>query len=485
MSSKIEVMDIHDKKQRQRMLLIYSGLTAAIILLEISFRDQIYSTSAEFAMYLQQNFPQTPVVWFFKFMSFFGTPSLLVPLLLILFASEAKKFLTMKVTIYLCFVGYTISVIKSIYRNPRPYWIYPSNPSLPGYVAPGIIPMEHYAEYGNPSGHAFLVTAFYGYLYYVFLYKRAVGYSGIARDERSLSLSSGSPMVEIPNGARKQATEDEEEQIQEPAQTGGELELEIQLPEQYPKEKVHQSKWYPISKALYFMLVFFVCLCRIYLGMHSLNQVLLGATLGSYSLFIIIYYVDPLLDTFFKSIRTKALENKIVIAALLLTSYIILSIIPIVIFMNNEKSSAQEWNTWWKVVQTEVNPPKFTFAHIKCFMDCGALGIGFGVVFALMASHNNYLERGLKFSALTNTAILLRILVFGLTVVLTAGLLFMIPTGENWVMRYIVNSNLAALVGAYCAIRIAPMAYAKFGLEADHYFNQPRHLHVDNAVYLV
>jgi len=102
-----------------------------------------------------------------------------------------------------------------------------------------------------------------------------------------------------------------------------------------------------------------------------------------------------------------------------------------------------------------------------------------------MASHNNYLERGLKFSALTNTAILLRILVFGLTVGVTAGLLFLIPTGENWVMRYILNMNLAALVGAYCAIRVAPMAYEKFGLEADHYFNHPRHLHVDNAVYLV
>ena len=248
---------------------------------------------------------------------------------------------------------------------------------------------------------------------------------------------------------------------------------------------MHKSKWYRISKGLYFTLVFFVCLCRIYLGMHSLNQVLLGATLGSYSLFIIIYYVDPILDSFFKSIRTKALENKIVIAAILVTTYIILSIIPIIIFINNERSSSQEWNVWWKVVQQEVDPPKFTFGHVKCFMDCGALGIGFGVVFALMASHNNYLERGLKFSALTYTAILLRILVFGLSVGISAGLLFLIPTGENWVLRYVLNSNLAALIGAYCAIRVAPMLYLRFGLEADHYFHHPRHVHIDNAVYLV
>ena len=168
-------------------------------------------------------------------MSFFGTPSLLVPLLLILYASDAKKFLTLKLTIYLCFVGYTISVIKAIYRNPRPYWVYPYNSDLPNYVAPGIKPMEHYAEYGNPSGHAFLVTAFYGYLYYVFLYKRAVGYSGIARDERSLSLSKNSaPMVEISPANRNQATEDEPEiEVEEPGTPqNDQLDLEIQLPEQ-------------------------------------------------------------------------------------------------------------------------------------------------------------------------------------------------------------------------------------------------------------
>jgi membrane-associated phospholipid phosphatase len=231
MHPKIEVMDIHDKKQRQRMLYLYSGITAGIILLEIIFRDQIYSASAQFAIFLQQNFPQTGFVWFFKFWSFFGTPSLLVPLLLILFASEAKKFLTMKLAIYLCFVGYTISVIKAIYRNPRPYWVYPFNPDLPNYVAPGIKPMEHYAEYGNPSGHAFLVTAFYGYLYYVFLYKRAVGYSGIARDERALSISKGeSPMIDMSPGVRKQINDNEEQIEEEPR--NADLDLEIQLPEQ-------------------------------------------------------------------------------------------------------------------------------------------------------------------------------------------------------------------------------------------------------------
>ena len=66
MHPKVEVMDIHDKKQRQRMLYLYSGLTAGIILIEIIFRDQIYSASAQFAIYMQQNFPHQGFVWFFN-----------------------------------------------------------------------------------------------------------------------------------------------------------------------------------------------------------------------------------------------------------------------------------------------------------------------------------------------------------------------------------------------------------------------------------
>ena len=37
-------------------------------------------------------------------------------------------------------------------------------PDLPNYQAPGIKPLESFAEYGNPSGHVFFAIGFYGYL---------------------------------------------------------------------------------------------------------------------------------------------------------------------------------------------------------------------------------------------------------------------------------------------------------------------------------
>ena len=191
----ISVHDIHDKKQRRNLLLVFSGFTLTIMLIEIFFRPQLFAFSGTLIIYLQQSFPSTGAQWFFKLISVLGTPSLLVPLFLITVASEAKKFLSIKMTIYICCVGYFVSILKSIYANPRPYWIYPNREDLPNYTSPGIIPFEKYAEYGNPSGHSFLVTSFYGYLYYVFLYKKPKNKPGIGAEEVSLSMTHGSPGV--------------------------------------------------------------------------------------------------------------------------------------------------------------------------------------------------------------------------------------------------------------------------------------------------
>jgi len=223
----IDMMSIQDQEKRKQMLQVYSIMILIIMFLEIFFREFLFDLSGAFIIYLQETFPGKGFQWFFLFISGFGTPRLLVPLLLILFASEAKKFLTMKLTIYLCFVGYMVSVLKLTYKNPRPYWVWPNDPTLPNYVAPGIVPLESYAEYGNPSGHAFLVTSFYGYLYYVFLYKKAKDTPGIGHEERSLSLSHRlKPIVLKEQGSESDA------QNNGSSETSKDVNLNIQISEQ-------------------------------------------------------------------------------------------------------------------------------------------------------------------------------------------------------------------------------------------------------------
>ena len=215
--------------------------------------------------------------------------------------------------------------------------------------------------------------------------------------------------------------------------------------------------------------------------MHSLNQVLLGLTLGSYFLYVIVYYIDPLLDDFLRKVKNKKIHGQPALIGLIMASYVVLSIIPILLYYKNEKMSGPELDDWWTVVKAEVNPPRWTFAYYKCFLDCGVVGIGFGLLFALTVTNNTYLDTAFKVGAITKLAILFRIIVFGLVVGVCAGLFVLIPTGENWILMYIINSNLAAFAGAYASIQFAPLAYIKFGLDADKYFFHSREHRFDHT----
>ena len=176
-----------------------------------------------------------------------------------------------------------------------------------------------------------------------------------------------------------------------------------------------------------------IAISRMYLGMHALNQVLLGLTLGAYSLFLIIYYIDPLLDDFLKRVKARGIRNRGTVFTMFFIGYVILTTIPILLFWRNEENPGKVWTEWWVVVSKEVNAPIFTFGYIKCFLDCGVLGVGFGAISAMMTLENNYLDKGLKFSALTKSALALRIIVFVLTAAVAGGIFLLIPTPQdNW-----------------------------------------------------
>ena len=203
------------------------------MILEIIFRDYLfYDLSRDIITSLQATFSDKAFPYFFRFMSFFGTPSLLIPLFLIIFAAEIKKFLAIKLTLYICFVGYVVSITKAIYGSPRPYWVYPNDPSLPNYSEPGIIPYEHYAEYGHPSGHSFLVTSFYGYLYYVFLYKIPKKTPGIGAEENALSSQHQHRRSSFEGFPKEETELQETQKIIPERHHHSHMALEIKLPEQ-------------------------------------------------------------------------------------------------------------------------------------------------------------------------------------------------------------------------------------------------------------
>jgi membrane-associated phospholipid phosphatase len=148
-------------------LIISTTIIIAILLLEIFFRDDLFSASLSFIVTLQTNLPSF-TRYIFNIASGLGDPDIILPVYLLILALQVNKYFLVKLGLYICFIGYFLSVIKTVYGNPRPYWIRPYIPGLPGYVPVGIQPYEKYAEYGNPSGHSMFVVALYGYLFYIF-----------------------------------------------------------------------------------------------------------------------------------------------------------------------------------------------------------------------------------------------------------------------------------------------------------------------------
>ena len=58
---------------------------------------------------------------------------------------------------------YFINCLKSLFADPRPYM-----------VNTDIVPLEEYAEYGNPSGHVFIGYIWVTYIFETFIYCRVL-----------------------------------------------------------------------------------------------------------------------------------------------------------------------------------------------------------------------------------------------------------------------------------------------------------------------
>jgi len=112
-----------------------------------------------------------------------------------------------------------------------------------------------------------------------------------------------------------------------------------------------------MSKALYvvvnicwLIVLLLLYFSKMYLGMHTLNQVLLSLGLRSFILYIFIVFVDQPVD------------------------------------------SSVIWTEWWIIAQREVEAQPKDFAHIRCFLDCGVDVGFFGIILGVLSSNGSYTE---------------------------------------------------------------------------------------------
>lgn len=154
---------------RIKYLVFATLLIVFLCVNEAYFRNALMDWSIDFIQDVQTAMNTNVFRYPFQIISGLANPTFIIVVFIIMFILPTDKVLLTKLAMYVIAIGYVLSIIKTLFGNPRPYWLSPDDPSLPNYVAPGVIPLETYAEFGNPSGHLFFTMAFYGYIYYLYI----------------------------------------------------------------------------------------------------------------------------------------------------------------------------------------------------------------------------------------------------------------------------------------------------------------------------
>ena len=79
------------------------------------------------------NYPQVAIMYSALLQSL-SDPDIILGVFLLTLSLQVNKFFLVKIGVYVSFIGYFLSIMKTIYASPRPYWVRPINATLPGYV---------------------------------------------------------------------------------------------------------------------------------------------------------------------------------------------------------------------------------------------------------------------------------------------------------------------------------------------------------------
>lgn len=97
------------------------------------------------------------------------------------------------------------------------------------------------------------------------------------------------------------------------------------------KKETHRSATKVIMSFIFAFLFISIVFCRIFLGVHSLNQVIIGSLFGIYIYFIYITYGDKSIDWVLNNLRstTRSVKEKILWLTL---SFIVSLQIPVALY---------------------------------------------------------------------------------------------------------------------------------------------------------
>lgn len=302
-------------------------LTGSVLYLSLQFFYGFDFLACEsFSSFLQGSGSPTTLTPIMKGLSF-AMSRMLEFVIVAFIALDPIKIRSIKVLILYMTAEAVTQYLKILYRKPRPYFVFAD-----------IQPLVCNTNYGNPSGHAVKSAFTFAILYYVYLYCDSAKYTtNIPYENISGTTEEITPL------------RDPEKQTEKGCHTelhklGEESRLLV---------------WLRESNCLKFMLAFLmVVFCvisgisRIYLGAHTVGQILAGWSYACILFLFFVYVAEMAIDTYLANLCFKTLSSRNIQYILRVILPLIIIIIPVALYevLRRDGSVIAEQNAWEQAI---------------------------------------------------------------------------------------------------------------------------------------
>ncbi|KAL4494585.1 hypothetical protein ABPG72_004487 [Tetrahymena utriculariae] len=377
---------------------ILLGLSILLIvlstILNILFQNTIFNTSLDVQQSIQKNMKSEFLKFFMNIISNFVNPTIVVGLLILIFAFSRKKFEILNFLLYFAFVSYVCSIMKTLFASPRPYWV-GNKVNQWEWVC--------YQEYGNPSGHSLLGPIFYEFILRNYILRKINKENKLARVAATVGIIT---------------------------------------------------------------LVALILFCRLYLGMHALNQVFYGLIIGISLIVLYRFYFEITIKRVLLYLVRCNIDNskKPKACVYILSAFLLCLILCINIYILQDtvkdKSNENQWEIQIedKCDLNELDPLKAFYN--RCFIDCSGVCICFSLMLGFLYSKHPEFLLG-RYSNQSN--VFLRSLVITITSLILMVGFILLPTGEIVFLKFFFQS-IGIFAAGFSLIYLAPILLFKYNL---------------------
>eukprot|EP01016_Furgasonia_blochmanni_P021352 TRINITY_DN23625_c0_g1_i2.p1 TRINITY_DN23625_c0_g1~~TRINITY_DN23625_c0_g1_i2.p1 ORF type:complete len:396 (+),score=66.20 TRINITY_DN23625_c0_g1_i2:167-1354(+) len=308
---------------------------------DLLFGDDLEEHNNRFVIHLQRALNESAVEDFFLLVLQLGNAKFLIALNTIYFAFSAHKHLPLLFAISTTCVGSLSDLLKIVYHRPRPY-----------HISKEVKAWDCDSNFGMPSAHAMVCTfAYLTLARFLFLGDKTRYFQ--EHEELMGKTTSAAALSERPSRFRK---------------------------------------FYMIGTWIALLLVYF---CRIYLGAHSVMQVVIGALFGFLLYRLLIMNLDYALLSLRRVIRKEGLNGPTLAWNALKLFYVIHVIVMLIPVM-----------TYWYLIRTPLPKewyqnytnkcgaanPSHMFYH-QALISEGVTGLAFGLIYACLISSGIYRQQ--------------------------------------------------------------------------------------------